>query len=51
MYERVGGGPERKEETELQADSTLSTGPDAGLDPMITRSGPGQKPRVRCLSH
>jgi len=38
-------------ERESQADSTLNTEPDAGLDPGILRSLPEPKPRIRLLTN
>jgi len=40
------GEGQRERERESQADSALSTEPDAGLDPTTLRSFPERKPRV-----
>ena len=47
MCVRWGGG---EGERESQADSTLSTEPDAGLDPRTLRSRPELKARARRLT-
>lgn len=44
-----GGEEQREEGRESQADSPLSTEPNAGFTPM-TGSGPEQKPRVGHLT-
>ena len=42
----------RKErERESEADSEMSTKPDAGLHPITMRSQPEMKPRVGCLTY
>ena len=41
---------EREGERESQAGSTVSSEPDTGLHPMIMRSWPELKSRVRCLT-
>ena len=40
----------RERERESEADSVLSSEPNAGLDPTTMRPLPELKPRVRCLA-